>query len=118
MRMIDADALERVIMTMPDEELCEDCCYNVVNAIDEAPTVGGWISVKDRLPEEQEQIIIDSVSIVTHAIEKTDEFIFKTVEPYCEQVTERKISKKILERALTEYFKNHPKEADDGHNSD
>ena len=52
MRLIDADALERVIMTMPDEELCEDCCYNVVNAIDAFPTLGGWISVKDRLPEE------------------------------------------------------------------
>lgn len=51
MRTIDADALERKLMVMPDEELCEDCCYNVVNAISEMPTVGGWISVKDRLPD-------------------------------------------------------------------
>jgi hypothetical protein len=49
--MIDADALERKLMVMPDEELCEDCCYNVINEIDKMPTVGGWISVKDRLPD-------------------------------------------------------------------
>ena len=52
MRLIDADALERKVMEMSDDDLCEDCCYNVVNAIDEAPTIGGWISVEDRLPEE------------------------------------------------------------------
>ena len=50
MRLIDADALERVIMMMPDEELCEDCCYNVLAKLDDALTVSGWISVKDRLP--------------------------------------------------------------------
>ncbi len=53
MRMIDADVLERKLMVMPDEELCEDCCYNVVNAISEMPTIGGWISVKDKLPDKQ-----------------------------------------------------------------
>ena len=51
MRLIDADALERKIMGMPDEKLCEDCCYNVVNAIDAAKTVGGWISANEKLPE-------------------------------------------------------------------
>ena len=56
MRMIDADVLERKLMVMPDEELCEDCCYNVVNAISEMPTVGGWISVKDDLPKEHDSI--------------------------------------------------------------
>lgn len=39
MRLIDADALERRIMMMPDDELCEDCCYNVVNAIYQVPTI-------------------------------------------------------------------------------
>ena len=47
MRLIDADALEREIMAMSDDELCEDCCYNVVNAISAAPTEyrksGYWI---------------------------------------------------------------------------
>lgn len=51
MRLIDADKLEREIMLLPDEDLCEDCCYTFVNAINAAPTVGGWVSVKDRLPE-------------------------------------------------------------------
>lgn len=50
-RLIDGDALERVIMMMPDEELCEDCCYNVLAKLDDAPTANGWISVKDRIPE-------------------------------------------------------------------
>ena len=50
MRLIDADALERKIMMMPDDVLCEDCCYNVVNAIGAMPTIGVWTSVKDRLP--------------------------------------------------------------------
>lgn len=39
MRLIDANALERRIMMMPDDELCEDCCYNVVNAIHQVPTI-------------------------------------------------------------------------------
>ena len=39
MRLIDADNFERVLMTMPDDELCEDCCYNVVNKLDEAPII-------------------------------------------------------------------------------
>ena len=54
MRLIDADHFERVLMAMPDDELCEDCCYNVVNKLDEAPTIeaepvvhGRWIKQKD-----------------------------------------------------------------------
>lgn len=39
MRLIDADRFERVLMAMPDDELCEDCCYNVVNKLDEAPAI-------------------------------------------------------------------------------
>lgn len=51
MRTIDADAFEREVMMMPDEELCEDCCYNVLAKLDDAPTVSGWVSVKDRMPD-------------------------------------------------------------------
>lgn len=56
-RLIDADKLEREIMLLPDEDLCEDCCYTFVNAINDAPTVEpvgkfDWISVKDALPTE------------------------------------------------------------------
>ena len=39
MRLVDADALERKLMVMSDEDLCEDCCYNVVNVIAEMSPV-------------------------------------------------------------------------------
>lgn len=78
MRLIDAETLERQIMLLPDEDLCEDCCFTFVNAINDAPTVeltdeatiehlqalgwmrrhdremtrAPWVSVKERLPEE------------------------------------------------------------------
>ena len=58
MRLIDADALERAVMMMSDDDLCEDCCYNVVNAIDEMPTIGGWISVNERLPENGQFVVV------------------------------------------------------------
>lgn len=62
MRLIDADAL-KAYLGMSDE--CEKCkrdarlCQfdqvftrmDVCEMIDDAPTVGGWISVKDRLPD-------------------------------------------------------------------
>ena len=52
-RLIDADALLR------------NTVYNTLNApyitkrdVEEAPTVGGWISVKDRIPERQMPVIV------------------------------------------------------------
>lgn len=59
MRLIDADALKEQIENFN----CKDCNhYNYVRCracqiddalsyIDDAPTIGGWISVKDRLPD-------------------------------------------------------------------
>lgn len=38
--------------------------------------------------------------IITEAQETEDEFIFTTIQPYCESVLQRKISKKELESAL------------------
>ena len=38
-KLIDADVFERVLMGMSDEELCEDCCYNVVNKLQEQRAV-------------------------------------------------------------------------------
>ena len=38
--------------------------------------------------------------IITEAQETEDEFIFTTIQPYCENVLQRKISKKELESAL------------------
>lgn len=66
-----------------------------------------------------EKVVNDDISfnvadicntILTRAKETYDEFIFETVEPYCNQVTKQRISKQILKRALIEYFKNHPEE--------
>jgi hypothetical protein len=62
-RLIDADALKKEYR-MADR--CEDCARNsrdcqnvyswtlmdVCSMLDEAPTIGGWVSVKDRLPED------------------------------------------------------------------
>lgn len=61
MRLIDADALKKEYR-MADR--CEDCARNsrdcqnvyswtlmdVCSMLDDAPTIGGWISVEDRLP--------------------------------------------------------------------
>lgn len=65
MRLVDADHFERVLMAMPDEELCEDCCYNVVNKLDEAPTIeaepvkhGRWIDIPDKPEWDQKQCSI------------------------------------------------------------
>lgn len=58
-RLIDADALKKQI----EDFHCKDCDnYNFVRCracwvddtityLEEAPTIGGWISVKDKLPE-------------------------------------------------------------------
>ena len=50
MRLIDADKLERNIMSMPDDDIDEDSCYNVINVLDREPTIdavpvvhGEWI---------------------------------------------------------------------------
>ena len=62
MRLIDADALKKS-WSMGDN--CEDCQQNartcqyeqdftrmdICEMLDEAPTVSGWISIKDRLPK-------------------------------------------------------------------
>lgn len=54
MRLIDADAL---IGELHKTYLYDDNARKVVyRKIEEQPTTGGWISVKDRLPEEHESI--------------------------------------------------------------
>ena len=66
-RLIDADALKKQI----EDFHCKDCnnynfvkcraCHidDAISYLDDAPTVGGWISVKDGLPEKN-QIVIAS----------------------------------------------------------
>ena len=47
MRLIDADALKQDLTRFYDNEV------TAKQLIDEQPTVGGWVSVKDRMPEER-----------------------------------------------------------------
>ena len=57
MRLIDADALKnmRFSCAMHDDNYIVYVPMREVNEnIDKAPTIGGWISVKDRLPIEKE----------------------------------------------------------------
>lgn len=42
------------------------------------------------------------------AMENESDFIFQTIQPYCENIIEKRISKKELELALLQYF-NKPK---------
>ena len=42
------------------------------------------------------------------AMENKEEFIFQTIQPYCENIIEQRISKKELNLALLQYF-NKPK---------
>lgn len=69
MRPIDADALKKDwSMANKCEECPQDarkCQYeqnftrmDICEMLDEAPTVGGWISVKDRLPEKNGDYLI------------------------------------------------------------
>jgi hypothetical protein len=69
MRLIDADALKKewsmgdVCKTcVQDTRQCgNDYCFSrmdVCGMIDDAPTVGGWISVKDRMPEEEIDVLV------------------------------------------------------------
>ena len=54
MRLIDADALKEMKFSggMHDDNwIVYVSLREVAENIDKAPTVGGWISVKDRLPE-------------------------------------------------------------------
>ena len=52
--------------------------------------------------------IIDQ--IVTKAVEDKEQFIFSTIQPYCEEIVQQKISKITLTKALLEYHAKHPEE--------
>lgn len=55
MRPIDADALRDAIDEIPYDSVTWQTVAkgDVIGAIMDAPTVGGWISVQDRLPKER-----------------------------------------------------------------
>lgn len=55
MRLIDADALIKDI----DGDLLDGIAEaRAIEKIEEAPTIGGWISVKDRMPENQNPVMV------------------------------------------------------------
>ena len=62
MRLIDADALFRRVKTECNPygkpTIGFEDGKKVMNWIEQAPTVSGWVSVKDRLPEPDENVII------------------------------------------------------------
>ena len=46
--------------------------------------------------------------IATKVTEGAEAFIIETLNPYCNEITRQEISKKDLERALTQYFNKQP----------
>lgn len=67
MRLIDADALLEkfnkktdIYTALTDEKTSQDFALycHIADALDEMPTVGGWISVKDRLPESGKHVLV------------------------------------------------------------
>ena len=46
--------------------------------------------------------MVETISMTVS--EDAEKFIFETINPYCEEIAKRKISKKDLEKALTQYF--------------
>lgn len=58
--------------------------------------------MNDKLPEIgiSPEIPCFTTKIITRAIESTEEYIFQTISPYCERITETKISKAELTDAL------------------
>lgn len=76
MRLIDADTLKKEWRMGDVCETCDqdtrqcgnDYCFSrmdVCGMIDDAPTVNGWISVKDSMPEQQGEYLINTRCIVT-----------------------------------------------------
>lgn len=67
MRLIDADALLESLgegpmswTDTPEEIQALDDWREFVSAINDAPTVGEWISVEDRLPDDGEKLSIEA----------------------------------------------------------
>ena len=58
--------------------------------------------MNEKLPEItlSPEILDFTTKITTRAVEETDNFIFRTILPYCEQITEMEISKAELSAAL------------------
>lgn len=80
MRLIDADALIDALMAYTwrdeDERLIDDADEKrefIKNWMPDLPTVGGWISVKDRMPKEEGRYIVYADKGVKSAFYETYE---------------------------------------------
>lgn len=65
MRLIDADELKEIVgecpenwTDSPEEVEAFNMWHRVMDDIDSTPTISGWISVKDRLPEKSQQVLV------------------------------------------------------------
>ena len=58
MRLIDADAMKERIVIEHDSKENRAERDLLREWVDSQPTIGGWISVKDRLPDDQRQVLI------------------------------------------------------------
>lgn len=65
MRLIDADVLKKDLARFYDGEV------TAKELIDEQPTVGGWISVKDRMPESSGVKVIVSAKTIPESVLQT-----------------------------------------------
>ena len=61
-RLIDADALKHTFQRWTNVQDYNKAEQHIIRAamiaVDDCPTVGGWISVKDRLPEKQIPVLV------------------------------------------------------------
>ena len=66
MRLIDADALKLAICRdQCEKDGCDYTCSDIAYVVN-APTVGGWISVKDRMPPNDDTKVMTYGNPVTH----------------------------------------------------
>ena len=78
MRQIDADAL---IMVIRDAHILSGASKAMMmDIVMKAPTVGGWISVEDRLPEDECFVLVcndDGKMMVAQYIAETDKWQYR-----------------------------------------
>lgn len=90
MRTIDADALREAVEShVTSVSVCAtaeqargrtDFKKLCLKDIDEAPTVGGWVSVEDRLPEDERFVLVcndDGKMMVAQYIAETDKWQYR-----------------------------------------
>ena len=61
-RLIDADELERAVMSLGEDVVCDDCAYEFVNLIDAQPTIEAepvhWINMDEDEPPLGQKVLV------------------------------------------------------------